>query len=391
MKQILIYLKDGLLSPKGGPLGYNFYLKQQLDKMGVKNIHYIHSNAALTQGINKKIRSLESGLLKNFLLIFKSVCRKFLTLYGFSHKAEVNLDDYDIVHFHSTVDMYNVKDSLSKYKGKVILTSHTPTIHSKEMYDLLTPWEKKHMNWFYKRLIRIDRYAFNRADYILFPCPEAEEPYYNNWQEYSAIKENKKANYRYLLTGTAERKAKKSRKEICNEFNIPSDAFIISYAGRHNEIKGYDNLKKIGKRILGKYPNAYFLIAGREEPLQGLPDERWIEVGWTNDPHSLIAASDVFVLPNKETYFDLIMLEVLSLGTTIIASNVGGNRHFAKYKDIGVFLYNSLDEATILIDKIQNFTASEKKTYIARNKKLFEDNFSLSVFANNYIRLLDSI
>ena len=85
------------------------------------------------------------------------------------------------------------------------------------------------------------------------------------------------------------------------------------------------------------------------------------------------------------------MLEVLSLGTTIIASNVGGNRHFAKYKDIGVFLYNSLDEATILIDKIQNFTASEKKTYIARNKKLFEDNFSLSVFANNYIRLLDSI
>ena len=52
MKQILIYLKDGLLSPKGGPLGYNFYLKQQLDRMGVENIHYIHSNAALTQGIN---------------------------------------------------------------------------------------------------------------------------------------------------------------------------------------------------------------------------------------------------------------------------------------------------------------------------------------------------
>ena len=42
---------------------------------------------------------------------------------------------------------------------------------------------------------------------------------------------------------------------------------------------------------------------------------------WTNDPHSLINASDMFILPNKETYFDLIMLEVLSMGKIVLATN----------------------------------------------------------------------
>ena len=56
--------------------------------------------------------------------------------------------------------------------------------------------------------------------------------------------------------------------------------------------------------------NTYFLIAGKEEPMKGLDNSHWIEVGWTNDPHSLIAASDVFVLPNHETYFDLVFLSM---------------------------------------------------------------------------------
>lgn len=101
--------------------------------------------------------------------------------------------------------------------------------------------------------------------------------------------------------------------------------------------------------------------------------ERWIEVGWTNDPHSIIAASDVFVLPNKETYFDLIMLEVLSLGKLIVASNTGGNKYFSNFNECGILLYNSKEEAVSLIKKIMDLTSEEREKLGEANKKCLEN------------------
>lgn len=46
------------------------------------------------------------------------------------------------VHFHRTMDMYWAKDSLKNYKGKVILTLHAPTMPSKQMFSMLTDFEK---------------------------------------------------------------------------------------------------------------------------------------------------------------------------------------------------------------------------------------------------------
>lgn len=224
-----------------------------------------------------------------------------------------------------------------------------------------------------------------------FPCPDAEEPYFNNWSEYKIIKEKKRNNYRYILTGTEKRTAKRSRAEVCKEYGISEDAFILSYAGRHNEIKGYDVLKEIGEKVLSKYPNAYFLIAGEEKPLKGLNKNHWIEVGWTDDPHSLIAASDAFVLPNKETYFDLIMLEVLSLGKIVIASSTGGNKYFEKIKAKGVMTYKTPKEALSLIDNLYIMSAEEKIKLQNENERLFENKFSLEVFGQNYVELINSL
>ena len=137
----------------------------------------------------------------------------------------------------------------------------------------------------------------------------------------------KKKKHRYMPTGIVGCKAKVNREDFRKKYGIPDNAFVISYAGRHNEIKGYADLKKLGEKLLAD-KNVYFLIAGKEEPMTGLKNDHWIEVGWTNDPHSLIAASDVFVLPNHETYFDLILLEVLSLGVPVVMSRTGGNKYF---------------------------------------------------------------
>lgn len=391
MKNILVYLEDGVLAPKGGPVGYNYHLKKQLESMNVENIHYIHSNGGLTKQSQSFVNNIKNKKLQYVAKIIKSVAKKFTYLYGFSHKSSVDLTPYDIVHFHSPMDMYMVRDSLKGFKGTIVLTSHTPTVSHKEIIDVLTEWERRHMMWYYKKLADIDYYAFMRADYIFFPCEEAEEPYYNNWDKYEEVKVAKRDRYRYLLTGTCQCTAKCSAQDIRSQYNIPNDAFVVSYVGRHNSIKGYDILKEIGEDIFRKHDNVYFLIAGKEEPMQGLNNKRWIEVGWTNDPHSLIAASDVFVLPNRETYFDLVMLEVLSLGSIIIANNTGGNKYFSKTNTNGILLFNDIPEAVRQIETLIQLDVKSKKNMMENNKSLFNEQFSLDVFAKNYCRLINSL
>ena len=89
-----------------------------------------------------------------------------------------------------------------------------------------------------------------------------------------------------MPTGIVGCKAKVNREDFRKKYGIPDNAFVISYAGRHNEIKGYADLKRLGEKLLAD-KNVYFLIAGKEEPMTGLKNDHWIEVGWTNDPQDV--------------------------------------------------------------------------------------------------------
>lgn len=388
MKNVLIYMNQNLLTPTGGPSGYNFVLKQELDKTGDKHIHFLDLPVSALNKYNHVGRELKGTWFGDFLKLFKDFYKYFKILY-IKQKPPIDLTQYDAVHFHTSIAMYQVRESLKDYKGKVIFTSHAPSVLYKELISALTEWEQKHMNWFYGSLEHCDEYAFNRADYIIFPCEGAEEPYSHTWDKYDEIKTRRASSFRYLLTGTNKRTAKMSREEVCKKFKIPNDAFIISYAGRHNKLKGYDLLKDIGEKVLSENPNAYFLVAGVEDPIKGIDHERWIEVGWTNDPHSLIAASDVFVLPNRETYFDLIMLEVLSLGTIVVASNTGGNKHFKNNK--GVLLYDDINNAIQRLNEVYCMDKDSRRQIGLENENLFDNFYSSETFATNYVNLIKSL
>jgi glycosyltransferase involved in cell wall biosynthesis len=333
---------------------------------------------------------MKPGKIKDALIILKSVIKHWLLIYGKKHNSLVDFNDYDIVHFHSTLDMYNVRDSLKKFDGKVILTSHSPELKSKEAYENRSDFEKKYLKFIYNKLIRMDEYAFERADYFVFPCEEAEEPYYHTWDKFERIKEKKRDKFRYIPTGIVGSKPKVSREKIRNIYGIPQDAFLICYVGRHSEIKGYDILKEMAMNLL-ENENIYFIIAGAEKPISGLEHERWIEVGWTDDPHSIISSSDVFILPNRETYFDLIMLEVLSLGKIVVASRTGGNKYFERLNSKGVFLYDTPLEATNILCDIYEMNPEDRHEFEKQNFELFENNFTCEIFAENYKSLYAKI
>ena len=60
-------------------------------------------------------------------------------LYYFLRKklpVDRELYNYDMIHFHWTEEMYLNRDFLSDYKGKVILTSHSPCVMYKEKIEM---------------------------------------------------------------------------------------------------------------------------------------------------------------------------------------------------------------------------------------------------------------
>lgn len=379
--KVLIYIEESQLRPVGGHLGYNYNLHKEIVGHKDDEIEYLKVDKAY-QALKKKTKIDNWKYFRKTGRTLKLFIKHFLLEYGKVHNAIVDLNKYDMVHFHSTLDMYQVRDSLKEYKGKVILTSHSPTLLSKEIYATLRQVDKILFKFLYDKLIHIDKYAFNRADYFIFPCREAEEPYIHAWDKFKEIKESNRDKFFYVPTGINPCKAQIQRFEILHKYNIPNDSFVLCYVGRHNEIKGYDILKEIGKTILSKYENVYILVAGKEEPMSGLKHNRWIEVGWTNDPHSIIAASDVFVLPNRETYFDLIMLEVLSLGKIVVASDTGGNKFFSDTDSI--MLYSDKNEAVQKIECLINCSTEKRKALERSSKELYSKMFTCEQFYHNY-------
>lgn len=387
MKKLLIYYPEDALEPKGGPAGYLYNLKKGLEEcrkqenLPVDISFYsnmpsgIENNSELRKRIPKRLLEFRRALNDARFLR-----KKF--------PIDNGMFAYDIIHFHSAEKMYLCRDFLNQYHGKVILTSHCPCGIYKERIDKLNPFDYKLMRNQIDKLEELDRYAFERADYIIFPCKDAEEPYFNTWPRYTSIRKDEK--YRYMPTGIIACHAKINRENYRKKYGIPNDAFVISYVGRHNEIKGYTDLRQMGEQVL-KDPNTYFLIGGKEEPIKGLNNDRWIEVGWTTDPYSLIAASDVFVLPNRETYFDLVLLEVLSIGIPVVLSDTGGNKFFKKYDLKGLKYFSSVDQGVEAIKCFQLMDKQIRKKAGEKLAELCETEFSVKEFAHRYIQIISEI
>lgn len=126
--------------------------------------------------------------------------------------------------------------------------------------------------------------------------------------------------------------------------------------------------------------------------MKGLIHEKWIEAGWVDDPYSIINASDIFVLPNRETYFDLILLEVMSLGKPVLLPYNGGNKYFKRFLSKGLVFYNEgnlKDMVNTFVKYYNDFSHWEE--YGKINKDIFDNFFNNDIFGNNYLMLVNGL
>lgn len=377
-----IFFDGKLLKRAGGPTTYLYNLRNGLDTIKNNDIKFICDNSNEEDTLeHKKFYDKLKDILSKFGYIYVKLYFSKRKKCGKKFNELLSLKNNDVVMFHRTIDLVKALPYLKSDNIKVLM-SHSPEIQAKEIAKILKNKNKKcNEKYIEKRYFEeFDQPAFENADIIVFPSKDAMEPYYQTCDNFDELIKNKKIEY--VETGTEKLEYKVSRDEFRKIHHIPQDAFVVSFIGRHNEVKGYDSFIEIGNKVLDKYPNSYIITAGIGEILSPNHD-RWIDIGWTNDPGSVANCSDLFILPNKRTYFDLILLEMMSIGKTCLVSNTGGNRTVASYTK-GVILYNNIDSALKEIEKLYN--DKELNEQLGElNRKTYEERYTVDVFTKRYI------
>jgi glycogen(starch) synthase len=175
----------------------------------------------------------------------------------------------------------------------------------------------------------------------------------------------------------------------------------LIFVGRMHEQKGVDILlrsfrelrrrrpgKKISLRLVGDGPNRAKLMAMAER----IKVSRHLEfVGDRDDVAELLEESDIFVLPSRAEGLSNALLEAMSVGLPVVASNVPGNEGVIEHGHNGLLCKvddpNSLaTELTRLLDD------TELREAIGRRARLtVEERYGLHSVARQYVQLYEEL
>ncbi len=146
-RKLLIYVNEADLKPTGGASGYNYNMQQGLQEIETENYFFL-KNVDQTRN---KFKSLKDSAFKRSLFIGLRISNYLLLLKKKNSYAKVDLNEYEMVHFHNVKDMYEARTSLENYQGLVVLTSHSPKPFSFEIYeDVISNFEKHVFGKMYK-------------------------------------------------------------------------------------------------------------------------------------------------------------------------------------------------------------------------------------------------
>lgn len=298
------------------------------------------------------------------------------------------------IHAHTSTDACTIIQTLdhkSRTDIPVLLTSHCPESLGNEMRDL---WHERGFNpdkaaelGFASRAV--EEIAFRRSNVWIFPSKEAMEPYEATIPEFRHWARAK--DIRYVPTGACAVSTSLTKQQAKERFSV-SGKKVIAYLGRHNSIKGYDILSDVGMRILNERDDVAVLIAGKPEPIAPPNHERWVEVGWYPNPADILMAADVFVLPNRQTYFDLVLLEVMSIGVPIVASATGGNKSVHGITSEAIVLYDGgVDAFKAAVERVLDNERGVADQLREKSRTAYETYFTPVQFAKNYVNVIKEI
>ena len=122
-------------------------------------------------------------------------------------------------------------------------------------------------------------------------------------------------------------------RRLRSEFGVVHDEFVIGIVGSLYPVKGHAYLFHALKTVVARHPNTRLLVIGQgelEKTLREMVSELEIGqavsfLGLRDDVPRILSLLDLFVLPSLSEGLSVALLEAMSAGVPVIASNVGGN------------------------------------------------------------------
>lgn len=272
--------------------------------------------------------------------------------------------NYKFVYFHSCIELFACKEFLSE-EQVVILQSHSPQLPSEELKDGGFSIEDVLL------MEKIEKFAFNRANYVIFPN-EFCIPLYEKII-------NRNNHIKYLLSGS---------KKITNVVQLPLDnsKTNLLYIGRRNCIKGFDIVLEQFKRAYEINKNIRLILIGKGDTIS---HEGIIDMGFSKNPYLWYKSVDYVINANRKSYFDLSILEVLSIGTPIIMSSNYGHIFFNNSSK-GILTFDSEHNLGELLLKL-DMKKSDKEVMISDNLKFYNSFLTDSKYRERLGNCLNEI
>lgn len=198
---------------------------------------------------------------------------------------------------------------------------------------------------------------------------------------------------------------------INNTVSIPNvktkfnkDCFNILFLGVLIKRKGvYDLLNSISElKEKTDLNNIKFIIAGNgneEEKIKNkskeLKIDKYIEfTGWIDSKQKkeLLEKSQLLVLPSYNEGLPMAILEAMSYGLPIVATNVGDISEAVINEENGFLIkVGNIKELTKSIFKIINFNQEEWEKFSSNSKKIINEKFSDIEYFNKFERIYKTI
>lgn len=190
-------------------------------------------------------------------------------------------------------------------------------------------------------------------------------------------------------------------------FNIPEDALVIGSVSAMTPWKGQDILIDAFCVIYNQNPQSRLIIVGSsqgslqqdlyEQQLHQQVHEAGLQnvvifTGWREDVWSLIKSFDIFVhVPTKPDPLPTVVLHACALGSTIVASSIGGIPEMIIDDVTGVLVPPS--NAKVLSDELLTLSdhADKRLKMKQSSQQYFLDKFSRQIMRNNLGKIYSKV
>jgi len=187
--------------------------------------------------------------------------------------------------------------------------------------ESIDPWRK----WYHTAL---DRLTARWVDRFVAVCEAARQ---------ASIARERIAPSRIVVIPNAAREMPPAesfdRTVLRRQFSLePSDSPVVAHVANLAPEKRHCDLIDAAALLVKQFPRIVFLCAGRDEMNEvnqryaaerGVADRfRWL--GYVGNVAEVIAAADFAVLPSSHEGLPVSVLEIMTVGRTVIATSVGG-------------------------------------------------------------------